>query len=263
MQMKSLIRNLTLVLLGLTLMTACKSDDSEAVVEDNTADNKLPLGTSAEDMLSNDIFQSMTVEIVYSNGFRPEQGTLNSLQTFLNERINKPGGISFVETVIPAPSGAPYNITEIRDIENANRTRYNEGNNLAMYVFFANGSSVNDTQTNVTLGSAYLNTSIVVYQQTLRDLVLITPGANLEILETATLQHEFGHIFGLTNILNDDIHTDHEDPFHLKHCIVEECLMYFDASFATRSSVERMMRNADVPVFDPLCIADLQAKGGK
>ena len=264
--MKSLYRNLALLLLSLTVITACKNEDdtSEPPPPDNTAENKLALGESAGAILSSDFFQRLTVEIVYSEGFRPKDGTISSLITFLNERVNKPGGINIVETVIPAPAGAPFNINEIVEIEDNNRTEYNENGDLAVYIFFANGSSVNDTQTSVTLGTAYRNTSIVIYEKTLRDLVFATPGANLEILETATLQHEFGHIFGLVNILNDDIHVNHEDEFHPKHCVVEECLMYFNASFATRSAARAMMMRSTVPVFDTdLCIQDLQAKGGK
>jgi len=262
--MKSLPHKLFLLLFSVLLLASCKSDDSEqATGGDTVSENKKPLGTSAEDILSDDIYQSITVEFAYADGFRPKQETIDAFRDLLNARIHKPGGIGFVETVIPPPTGAPFNSTEIRAIEDANRTQFTNGDHMAVYVFFANGSSTNDTQVSFTLGSAYQNTSMVVYEKTLRDIVLATPGANLEILETTTLQHEFGHILGLTNILGDDIHVEHEDQFHNKHCFVEDCLMFFDASNSTRSSIERMSRRPNVPVFDPLCIEDLQAKGGK
>ncbi|NND62734.1 MAG: membrane metalloprotease [Flavobacteriaceae bacterium] len=243
------------------VLSACKSDDTEEMVEDPTAENKKALGTSAEDILSNDIYSSITVEIAFPPAFGPTETAKINLRNFLEERVNKPGGITFIETPIPLQSGSPFTISEIRDIEEDVRTQYTEGTNLAIFIYFSGGKSSNDTQTTVTLGTAYRNTSIVVFESTLKALTQSNP-ENLPVLESTTLNHEFGHILGLTNIQEDDIHTEHEDPDHLKHCFVEECLMYFDATNVTRSMVSRMFSKGTVPVLDPLCIEDLQAKGG-
>ncbi|RDK83223.1 zinc metalloprotease [Marinirhabdus gelatinilytica] len=244
-----------LFLLSLLILTgSCKKDDDNGI-DDTKAENLLGLGESAEDLLSDDIYKSLVIEFVYSNGFRPEQETIDGFRQFIMERVNKPEGVSIVETVIAPPEGAPYSTQEIRDIEDANRTRYTQDDQIAVYVFFANGSFVGDTNTSVTLGTAYRNTSIVVYQETLQSLQV-----DRFLIESTTLRHEFGHIFGLVNILNDDIHTDHEDPSSNKHCVVEDCLMYF------ASTVPKTIPNPtekDIPVLDPLCLADLQAKGGK
>lgn len=257
----------SLLLAMMLILSACGSDDNGDTPEEETVDpneeNVLTLGASAPELLSANPYPKLVIEFVYAEGFRPEQETLDSFRTFLQERVNKPGGITFVETVIDPPPGAPYNSQEIRDIEDANRTLFTEGDTIAVYVFFSNGSSFGDTQFSVTLGTAYRNTSMVVYKKTLRDISLDNPNFDLKVLENITLQHEFGHIFGLTNILQDDIHSGHEDEFHPKHCIVEECLMYFEAQTATREVITRMMQRGGIPVLDPLCIEDLQAKGGK
>ena len=76
---------------------------------------------------------------------------------------------------------------------------------------------------------------------------------------------------GLVNIQNDDIHnstnTVHEDPNSNRHCVVENCLMYFQTSTTTIPKMEtffkKMANRKAVPSLDPLCISDLQAKGGK
>ena len=86
--------------------------------------------------------------------------------------MNKPGGIQYIERVIPDQAGAPFSIEEIREIENANRSVFNQGDDLAVYVFFSNGASENDTNNSVTLGTAYRNTSIVIYQKTLEYIFL-------------------------------------------------------------------------------------------
>lgn len=247
--------HLLLLFLSLALFSGCKEDDSDEINNLRT-ENLKALGESAEDLLSDDIYDRLVVEIVYSDGFRPKQLSLDTFRTFLNQRLNKPGGISIVETVIAPPQGEPYSISEIREIESNVRTRYTNGNTIAVFVFFANGNSSNDTQTTVTLGSAYQNTSIVIYQETLQSL-----DQDLFLMEATTLRHEFGHILGLVDISGDDIHpTGHLDPDSSKHCMVEGCLMYFASTIPPTIANPTV---ADIPALDPLCVEDLQAKGGK
>tara|TARA_R110000850_G_scaffold150497_1_gene273253 strand:+ start:163719 stop:164495 length:777 start_codon:yes stop_codon:yes gene_type:complete len=248
------------ILLFTLLFIACKSDDNGNTTEDLTEANKQSLGASAEDLLSSGDFESLTIEFVYAEGFRPNTQSINDFIAFLEERVNKPTGVSVVETVIEPPANAPFTIQEIVQIEEQNRTQYNSGQNIAVYIFFANGSSSNDTPTKVTLGSAYRNTSIVIYEKTLQNLN--QQGLNLIALETSTLNHEFGHLFGLVNIVEDDIHTEHEDLENAKHCNVEECLMYFESAASRTAVMNRFFGKNSVAELDILCIEDLQAKGG-
>ncbi|MBA3986053.1 MAG: membrane metalloprotease [Flavobacteriales bacterium] len=259
--MKKILSKLVLLYLAISLTSACKSDDNN--LADPTIANKQTLGTSAVDLLSSVEFKSLTLEFVYSEGFGPEPGTINSLLTFLEERVNKPQGITVVENVIATPTGAPFNIEKIRAIEDANRTIYNDGENLAVYIFLSNGKSSNDTPTKVTLGSAYRNTSIVIYKKTIQDIA-ISNNFNISLAEKTTLQHEFGHLFSLVNIQLDDIHQVHEDTQNNKHCQVEDCLMYFETTTG-RSAIVKMFQNKSSVVrqLDSLCIEDLVAKGGK
>jgi len=249
-------------LLSFVVIFSCKSDDDEDNIDDPKAENLKALGTSAEDILSDDLYTSLTVELIYSDGFRPLQETINSFRSFLDERVNKPDGIQIVETIIDAPQNAPFTTEEIRNIESNNRTQYTEGDNIAVSIFFSNGISDNDSETRVTLGKAYRNTSVVVYEKTIMDVSVLPNGPDLYKLEATTLQHEFSHLFGLVNILGDDIHTNHEDPNNSKHCIVEDCLMYFESTNANKVAL-RNMQLPNIPQLDPLCIADLRAKGGK
>jgi hypothetical protein len=246
--------NLMLCLLFLALFTACNKDDSGSI-DNEKAENLKALGDSAEDLLSDDFYTRLVVEIVYSDGFRPKQLTIDTFRTFLNQRLNKPGGISIVETVISPPQGEPFSVSEIREIESNVRTKFTTGNQIAVFIFFANGNSTNDTDTSVTLGSAYQNTSMVIYEETLQSLP-----QDLFLMEATTIRHEFGHILGLVDISGDDIHIDgHVDPESSKHCVVEGCLMYF-ASTVPSNIPDPMV--SDIPTLDPLCIEDLQAKGG-
>lgn len=258
-----MLRNLIsvfIICISFSVLTSCKSDDSGESVNDPKAENRLGLGNSAEDILSDDIYSSLTVELVYSNGYRPSDVALNEFKSFITSLVNKPAGITFVENQIEAPTGSPFTIQDIRDIEDEHRTIYTEGTDIALYVFFSNGNDSGDTSNSFTLGTAYQNTSIVVYQKTLQELTINDPISVLQNLEASTLNHEMGHILGLVNILEDDIHPEnHEDEDHNKHCVVEDCLMYFEAS--TTRMVEFVRQRRAIPTLDPLCIADLEAKG--
>lgn len=261
--MRSLLYSLGFLFI-LSILISCKNDDDQ--VSAFKAENRKQLGLSAADLLSSDTYNSMTIEYVYAASFRPSDETIAGITNFLTLRVNKPNGISVVETMIQAPSGAPFTIDEIRDIEDEHRTQYTNDDTIAVYIFFANGNSSNDTDTTVTLGSAYQNTSIVIYKQTLISLINDNPGASLTTLETTVAEHEFGHLFGLVNIQDDDVHPkNHEDSENGRHCVVKDCLMFFQSA-ALKSKINAMVqRTAEkgVPVFDDLCIEDLQAKGGK
>jgi hypothetical protein len=259
--MKRFWNTLLVVFITIAIVSSCKKDDGESAV-DTKAENRKSLGVSAEDLLSEDIYDQLTIELVYPPSFRPTDIALNEFQNFLNARLNKSGGINIVETVIETPPGAPFTIEEIRAIEDEHRVHYTVDNNIAVYIFFSNGVSSNDTNSSVTLGTAYRNTSIVVYERTIRNIASNNPNIELQDLELNTLEHEFGHILGLVNIQGDDIHNDHEDSAHAKHCVVEDCLMYFESSDGQRIA-ERLGKRGMIPVFDSLCLADLQAKGGK
>ncbi len=249
--------NYFIFLFSFLFILSCSSDDDSDNTTDPRAENIKPLGVSAGDLLSNNTFTSLTVEFAYSAGLRPMQETIDAFRVFLEERLNKPSGIIFVETEIVIPFADTQSIEEIREIEAEQRTQYTVEDDIAVFVYFTRANSDNDTETSKTLGTAYYNTSMVVFEKTLRELN-VSQGYDLFILEETTLQHEFCHVLGLVDLRDDDIHEDHEDLSHSNHCVVEGCLMYFEnnrsQSFRNRSSV---------PNLDSLCIEDLQAKGGK
>ena len=240
-------------------INACSSDESTPPA-DTQSENNRPLGTSAEDILSANQYGSLTVELVYTASFRPEPSSILGFKNFVLNLVNKPDGVTFIERVIPNQAGAPFTIQQIREIEDANRSVYTLGEDLAIYIFFSNGASENDTNNSVTLGTAYRNTSIVIYQKTL-ELITQTEPEILPLLEQTTLNHEMGHLMGLVNIQNDDIHQVHEDPGAEKHCLHEDCLMYYDATNVGRQMLSRWTQLRAVPELEEQCLQDLQAKG--
>lgn len=251
--------SMLLLLLGI-IVISCKKDDegTETPTNPDHIANQQPLGTSANELLSADEFTSLRLEIVYPDGFRPTQETINLIEDFLSERLDKPNGISMVENIIDPSQTPPYTINEIVAIEDEHRTVYNNGDEIGVYVFFSDGNSSSNSGNSVVLGTAYRNTSMVIYEKTFIDLAnQSTTGINRTLIETSTLRHEFGHIFGLVNT-GTPLTSDHEDQDNNRHCNVEDCLMYFQ----TVTNVFNDSSVSSIPDFDPQCIADMQANGG-
>ncbi|OAB25274.1 hypothetical protein SAMN05444395_109105 [Flavobacterium fryxellicola] len=258
--MKKLI---SLLAIGLFLSVAsCSNEedplDNAVVVNPNT--NKQQTGSSANDLLSDKKFKSMIVEVVYVNGFEPSPQAITNFVAFLTARTYKPGGITVVKRSIPSAGNAPYTNEEIVTIEDANRKRYNNADEIAVWAFFADGKSDKDTDTSVILGTAYRNTSFVIFEQTIQGLSNSPFEPNRSLLETTVITHEFGHILGLTN-LGTALQSNHEDAAHPKHCTEKTCLMYWSSELG--GGIGNMVLSGSAPQLDSQCIADLRANGGK
>ena len=256
--MKKVIAMLTM---GFILFVSCSKDDGIDTGETiNPITNKQQTGSSANDLLSDKKFTSMVIEVVYVQGFEPSATAINNFVSFLDTRTYKPNGISILKRAIPSPGKATFTDKEIVAIEDANRTKYNTSNQIAVWVFFSDGKSSMDTSTSVIIGTAYRNTSVVIYEQTVQGLSDSPFEPNRSLLETTVITHELGHILGLIN-LGTPLQSNHEDTTHPKHCNVESCLMYWSSE--SGKGIANMVSGGSAPQLDAQCIADLRANGGK
>lgn len=244
---------------------ACSSDSEENNGNGTTPTNPMvanqqAVGSSANDILSDDTYTRLSVEIVYVQGFEPSQTAVNNFTTFLQQRTFKPDGITTTLTAIDPPGNTSYTIADIVALEETHRMNYNTENEVVIWAFFADAPSSSNTETGVVLGTAYRNTSFVIYEQTIQELSDEPFEPNRNILETTVITHEFGHLLGLTN-LGTPLQSDHEDAEHPKHCDVDTCLMFWSAE--TGAGISNMVSGGSAPQLDAQCIADLQANGGR
>ena len=249
---------ISLCLLVLRLSLSCSQ--SENLVEDgiNTSGNNKNTGSSARDFLQDVKYKSLVIEVSYAVNLLPTMQSLQNMKTFLEQRLNKPGGVTLVLNEIPVQNGSPFTSAEIRSIEDNFRTKYNNGSVLALHLLFLNGNSQNDTPSSFTLGGAYRNTSCVIFENSVQILSMQPSQPSRVDLETTVMEHEICHLLGLVNI-GAPMVTNHLDPQNDNHCNVPTCLMYFQVE---SNSIMDMM-NGNVPQLDANCLADLQGIGGK
>ena len=257
------MKKIIVAVLFIAIAFSCSKDDNVGEMAPNgfsVTNNKKGTGTSANDLLSDTTFKSMVVEVAHVQGFEPTTAAINDFIAFLNARTFKPQGITVVKRAIPSPGKATYTTADIIAIEDANRTKYNTADQIAVWLFFTDGASDGDSGNNFVIGTAYRNTSIVIFEKTVQSLTNSPLKPNRSLVEAAVVSHEFGHILGLTN-LGTTMQTDHEDKAHPKHCIEQTCLMFWQAE--SGSGMSNMISGGSTPKLDAQCLADLKANGGK
>ena len=258
--------NILRVILVCSILFSCSSEEAEQIIDPTTGDtinvasNRQQTGSSANDLLSSNTFNKMIVEIAFMEGFKPTQKALDNFKNFIENSTFKTAGVAFIEKEISATGKTEYTLDEVVAIEKEHRTKYNANSTIAVWVLFINGNSSRDSNKGSILGSAYWNTSFVIYEETIHNFSDSTFEPSRSLLESSVINHEFGHILGLTN-LGSDLQSDHEDVDHPKHCNEEDCLMYWSAE--SSEGLGSLFSGGQVPTLDAQCLADLKANGGK
>ncbi|SDS69020.1 hypothetical protein [Gramella sp. MAR_2010_147] len=255
-------KKVLLIFYTAVFIISCSTDNSNDPGS-NTIDrsaNLKNLGSSASDLLSDVTFTSLNIEMVYVEGNRPTDEAINQFRGFLQSRIYKPDGIQINLRAANSSGKAPFSVDEIVAIEKEERTAYNVGDEIAVWIYFADGKNEKDTNEKFVLGSAYRNTSMVIYERTIREFANRTGAPDRATIEAATLNHEFGHLFGLVNLGTTPV-SNHEDPENDGHCVIEGCLMRASIEFG--SGVINVIDGGGVPNLDDACIEDLQSVGGR
>ena len=236
-------------------LAACKKSDKVTGLPSINNDNNKVVGASANDLLSASKYTSVKIEIQYMPGFQPDAVAVNNLTNFINSLINKPDGVTVVQTQIASAGKTVLSLNDIATIEKNNRTVYTSGNQLGVYFLFTDG---NYSEGNV-LGIAFRNTSMSLLGKTIHDNSGGLGQASRTKVVSTVLEHEFAHILGLVNI-GSPMQTNHQDGAHGNHCNNTNCLMYY-ASETT--DILGILITGNIPQLDANCKADLTANGGK
>jgi hypothetical protein len=244
----------SIIILGLLCITAgvnfsCKKTPLN--------DNKV----TPNDFLSQGKYTNLIIEINYISGYAPTDESLNNLVNFLQQRINKPNGISITKTEISVPNtGAYYNLDQIQDIEYAHRKMITSGSTLTAYILYLDKeyAGTASSQSKV-LGINYENSSIVIFENTIAQFSGGLTQPSKSLLETTVTEHEFGHVLGLVNN-GTPMQTPHQDVANGRHCNNTSCLMYYAVE---TSDVIKNLLSSTPPDLDANCLNDLRANGGK
>ncbi len=251
------------------LAGSCSTDAMDDNPAGNASENGTPdgapgylgaVGEAAADLLSGETFGGLSLQLLYVEGMRPTQATVDNFQDFLRERLNKPDGISLTLQEIASPGQEVYTTQDIRELEDEVRTLFSTTDNLAVCGIFLDGSYEGNTESGSVLGIAYRNTSFVVFGETIREFSGQPLAPSTAVLETTVVNHEFGHLLGLVNA-GTPLQSQHQDTEHGRHCTAEDCLMYWTAE--TGEGLVNMISGGNVPSLDAACLQDLQANGGR
>lgn len=253
----------TVIFLAANFVSCNKNDNNPGgknAYNPNYILNKQDVGNSANDLLAATNYRHLEVEIQYADGYEPSSAAINNFKTFLNQRLNKPSGITYKFSPIIAPNQQTYSLLDIQNIERMNRTVYTRKDTIGIYFFFADGAYSQDTDNSKILGVAYQNTSMVLFEKTIQNFSDDINEPSRFALETVVWQHEMGHILGLVNT-GSPMQTIHQDEPHGHHCTNKNCLMYYTAE--TGDVITNLVTGGTIPSLDQNCIDDLRANGGK
>src|SRR5690606_3195774 len=134
--------------IALLLFLGCSEDAENPSPSSANVDksaNLLITGASANDILSNNTFDKLLIEIAYVSGYQPTTEAIASFEEFLRVRTFKED-IEFKYTSLSSPDEDTLTLKEIMQLETDNRTVYNDGSTLAIYIYFADAPSDSDDE---------------------------------------------------------------------------------------------------------------------
>lgn len=225
------------------------NEDGSESLETNHYDNRT-FGLSAKDLLSDERFTSLKVEIQHMAGFEPDPAALRHLKSFLYTHLHKKDGITITTSEIDAHNDTVISRKEVIAIEKKNRTVFTKGKQIAVYILYTN----TDFTDNKTLGWAYGNTSAVIYGKAINDNSNKIGKPSRSTLESTILLHEFGHLIGLLH-KDTPTATVHKDEAHESHCNNRKCLMYYGIDLEDRFG---HLIKRSIPKLDKDCLDDLE-----
>ena len=208
------------------------------------------LGSSGKDILSDQNYKSLEIQINYMPGYAPADTVLNHLKNYLTELVRKPVGINIYPALVSPTVASPISLNEVVNLEKTIRTNFTRSQTMSIHIMIIDA----EYQTSDILGISYWNTSMCVFGKTVSKFSGRTGLVSKNQLMITLMEHEMGHLLGLVD-QGTPMVTSHKSN-NGAHCNNSNCLMYY--IIETNS-----YGNSTVPVLDANCRADLTANGGK
>jgi predicted Zn-dependent protease len=245
MKQRAAVILLLMIVVTSYIQTIAGDDD----ILDTKAFHNQKTGESASDLLLDDVYRSLTIEIQYMPGYAPDAEAVANLRGFLYEHLQKPGGIRITTRQIASSADTVLSLDDVVAIERANRTAFAASDRLTLYILYANGYYTNSN----IMGWAYRNTSAVIFAKKMVEQSGRRGKPARTKLETTVLLHELGHLLGLVNV-SSPMQSPHRDGRHGKHCKNPRCLMYYKAD---NRYITGQLLKRDIPRLDEACLRDL------
>jgi hypothetical protein len=242
------INKLALIFFSVFIIYGCKKKE-----------DTVPSTVTPNDFLAASKYDNLIIQIQAVSGYDLQDQTITNLTNFLQQRLNKPGGIQVVKSNVNSSGKSVLTLDDVKALEKTNRTEFPAGKTLTAYFYVADVEYSKSTSTEKVLGVAYSPTSMVLFGKSMQDFSGDFNQPSATALETTVIEHEFCHILGLVNN-GTTMQTNHQDEPHGKHCNNTSCLMYYEVEGS--QSVDNIFGNG-VPTLDNNCINDLRANGGK
>lgn len=184
----------------------------------------------------------------------PAITAINTYLGVIGSRLQKPGGILFVQKAHFAPvTSGDWSDALIAQQEKMVRGAF-DGPNAATLHFLVVGQGYQPS--NGVIGLTYSASSIAVFE----DKVPGNAQAERAAIEAPVMVHETGHTLGLVGITTP-MQTPHEDPTSAGHDVSSACVMFREIDVP--SIIVNVVTNPPPTDFDAHCVEDLRAIGGK
>lgn len=227
-------------------LVSCSSDEQNNL--GSVFQTNLGVGQSAKDLVSDNTFSKLIIEIGYMQGHELSNSAEQDVVNFVNQFMNKSEGVEVVQTEIPSLGQENYTTQDLRSIESENRQVFPSDNTLSIWVSIVDGKNQNES----VVGVAYQNLSISLMGATISENSGGLNQPTKASIEATIFMHELGHLMGLVNIGAPMVNNHQQNG---NHCDNSECLM-----FATVETTDffSLLIATPIPELDENCQLDLQ-----